>query len=184
MHAAFVWGSALLISVISGVVVQLVAPLTLMGWIIFVGMSAVVIASALYPSLRIKRASIHFQHALRRWVRGNGPSRQRAQPMQFRRTMMGAMACGAALIIYQSMWVPMVSTPAATTHFASRPEPTLGSWYSSMASLRAAVAGPDDKQDGVPKEAMRGSPEASRPSDRPDWAWLVDLLFVPAEPAA
>ena len=55
MHTALVWSAALLIGVVSALAIQIVAPMTVFGWVFCVGMFTVVLAHALYPTLTLRR---------------------------------------------------------------------------------------------------------------------------------
>ena len=185
MHTAIVCAVALSMGVIVALAIQLVAPMTVFGWIICVGMFTVVIAHALYPTLRLRRWSIRARHAIRRSIRR--ARSHRAGLGDFRRLSVGAAACCVAMLVYQTVWHPEATHAAANETSRAGAAVRFAEWSaSSLPALKVAAAAAVDAEaapvarDGV----VDGPSSTSETSTRPGWAWLVDLIFTPPEPAA
>jgi type II secretory pathway component PulM len=104
-----------------------------------------------------------------------------------RRLTVGAVACCVAMLVYQTVWHPEATHAAATETSRAGSAVRFADWSaSSLPALKVAAAAAADAEaapvarDGV----IDAHSSTSQTSTRPGWAWLVDLIFTPPEPAA
>ena len=185
MHTALVWSAALLIGVVSALAIQIVAPMTVFGWVFCVGMFTVVLAHALYPTLTLRRGSIRLRHAIRRSLRKGEWSRP-VGVGHLRRMTVGAVACSAAIVLYQTFWHPSATQAAAPDGLGPGSAMLLSAWSPSSRSpvMNVAVAAAESDTALAARDAAIEPAPSKREATRPGWAWLVDLIFMPPEPAA
>lgn len=185
MHTAIVWAAAFVIGTVGASLVQAVAPMTFIGWLLNVCMFALVTAYSIYPSVRLRRWSLHQQHALGRLLRAYVAPQRLSRFSRFRRITAAVMACAVAVVAYQSMWRPEGASRYVLSAFGPTSTPSHVDRMMDGALVRnGAGNGMDSEHTRLARPAALDYPASEREAQEPRWKWLMNLVFAPHEPEA